>query len=115
MDQENGGGGGSGEGMDFMEQYTQGVSAVETILALDRLRQSVAVKELLRNSCGAGVRAAGSTAGSLSGGSVGAAAAAQSQQSQFMRKTVSVPNFSHVSVTLHHSNSIRKKSFFPLH
>lgn len=86
------------DGMDFMEQYTQGVSAVETILALDRLRQSVAVKELLRNGV---VRAA--TSATANNNPAAAAAAAptsssqQQQQSQFMRKTVSVPNFSHVS------------------
>lgn len=42
----------------------RGVSAVESILTLDRLRQSVAVKELL-----------------------------QAQGQPLMRKTVSVPNF----------------------
>ena len=47
------------------EKYTKGVSAVESILTLDRLRQSVAVKELL-----------------------------QAQGQPLMRKTASVPNFS---------------------
>lgn len=47
------------------EKYTRGVSAVESILTLDRLRQSVAVKELL-----------------------------QAQGQPLMRKTASVPNFS---------------------
>lgn len=51
------------------EKYTKGVSAVESILTLDRLRQSVAVKEL--------EQAHG--------------------QPLSMRKTVSVPNFSQVS------------------
>ena len=46
------------------EKYTRGVSAVESILTLDRLRQSVAVKELL-----------------------------QAQGQPLMRKTASVPNF----------------------
>ena len=32
------------DGETFIEKYTRGVSAVETILTLDRLRQSVAVK-----------------------------------------------------------------------
>lgn len=52
------------------EKYTRGVSAVESILTLDRLRQSVAVKELLQ---------------------------AQGRP-LMMRKTASVPNFSHVSI-----------------
>lgn len=52
----------------FSEKYTRGVSAVESILTLDRLRQSVAVKEL--------EQARG--------------------QPITMRKTASVPNFSQV-------------------
>lgn len=51
----------------FTEKYTRGVSAVESILTLDRLRQSVAIKELL-----------------------------QAQGQPLMRKTASVPNFSQV-------------------
>ncbi|PBC26092.1 Kinesin protein KIF13A [Apis cerana cerana] len=50
-----------------LEKYTRGVSAVESILTLDRLRQSVAVKELL-----------------------------QAQGQPLMRKTASVPNFSQI-------------------
>lgn len=53
----------------FLEKYTRGVSAVESILTLDRLRQSVAVKELL-----------------------------QARGQPLMRKTASVPNFSQVSL-----------------
>lgn len=53
----------------FLEKYTRGVSAVESILTLDRLRQSVAVKELL-----------------------------QAQGQPLMRKTASVPNFSQVRI-----------------
>jgi len=49
------------------EKYTRGVSAVESILTLDRLRQNVAVKELL-----------------------------QAQGQPLIRKTASVPNFSQV-------------------
>ncbi|KAF3424428.1 hypothetical protein E2986_04046 [Frieseomelitta varia] len=49
------------------EKYTRGVSAVESILTLDRLRQNVAVKELL-----------------------------QAQGQPLMRKTASVPNFSQI-------------------
>lgn len=52
------------------EKYTRGVSAVESILTLDRLRQSVAIKELEQSQ----------------------------SQSLSMRKTVSVPNFSQVCV-----------------
>jgi len=54
--------------LDPSEKYTRGVSAVESILTLDRLRQNVAVKEL-------------ETAHG---------------QPLSMRKTVSVPNFSQV-------------------
>ncbi|KAG5875309.1 hypothetical protein JTB14_022220 [Gonioctena quinquepunctata] len=53
------------DGETYIEKYTRGVSAVESILTLDRLRQSVAVKELL-----------------------------QARGEPLMRKTVSVPNFS---------------------
>lgn len=52
----------------LLEKYTRGVSAVESILTLDRLRQSVAIKELEQSH----------------------------GQSLSMRKTVSVPNFSQV-------------------
>lgn len=52
----------------LIEKYTRGVSAVESILTLDRLRQSVAIKELEQSH----------------------------GQSLSMRKTVSVPNFSQV-------------------
>lgn len=58
------------DGETYIEKYTKGVSAVESILTLDRLRQSVAVKEL-------------ETAHG---------------QPLSMRKTVSVPNFSQVIV-----------------
>lgn len=51
------------------EKYTRGVSAVESILVLDRLRQSVAVKEIEQT---------------------------HSKQQLSMRKTASVPNFSQV-------------------
>ncbi|XP_025837390.1 kinesin-like protein KIF13A isoform X2 [Agrilus planipennis] len=53
------------DGETYIEKYTKGVSAVESILTLDRLRQSVAVKELL-----------------------------QAKGQPLMRKTASVPNFS---------------------
>ncbi|KAL3290384.1 hypothetical protein HHI36_023724 [Cryptolaemus montrouzieri] len=53
-----------GDGESYIEKYTRGVSAVESILTLDRLRQNVAVKELL-----------------------------QAKGQPLMRKTASVPNF----------------------
>ncbi|XP_062524750.1 kinesin-like protein KIF13B isoform X2 [Bombyx mori] len=56
------------DGETYIEKYTRGVSAVESILTLDRLRQSVAVKEL--------EQARG--------------------QPIIMRKTASVPNFSQI-------------------
>ena len=52
----------------LLEKYTKGVTSVESILMLDRLRQSVAVKELLQTS-----------------------------GRPLMRKTASVPNFSQVA------------------
>lgn len=61
------------DGETYIEKYTKGVSAVESILTLDRLRQSVAVKEL-------------ETAHG---------------QPLSMRKTVSVPNFSQVRFVTH--------------
>ncbi|XP_069939378.1 kinesin-like protein KIF13A isoform X4 [Cherax quadricarinatus] len=54
------------DGETYIEKYTKGVTSVESILMLDRLRQNVAVKELL-----------------------------QSAGRPLMRKTASVPNFSH--------------------
>ncbi|XP_063899728.1 kinesin-like protein KIF13A isoform X6 [Helicoverpa armigera] len=60
------------DGETYIEKYTRGVSAVESILTLDRLRQSVAVKEL--------EQARG--------------------QPITMRKTASVPNFSQLSQAL---------------
>ena len=77
----------TGDGETFIEKYTRGVSAVETILTLDRLRQSVAVKELLSEKIKQ--QAPTPTVGlAHNGGSASA--------SQFMRKTVSVPNFTQV-------------------
>jgi hypothetical protein len=64
-----------GPGETFIERYSRGISAVDTILFLDRLRQSVAVKEALK------------------------AAGKQGLLSSSMRKTVSVPNFSSVLMT----------------
>jgi len=57
------------DGETYIEKYTRGVSAVEGILTLDRLRQSVAVKELLQSH-------------------------GQHLTLNSMRKTCSVPNFS---------------------
>ncbi|KAK7582634.1 hypothetical protein V9T40_014079 [Parthenolecanium corni] len=60
------------DGETYIEKYTKSVSAVESILTLDKLRQSVAVKERL-----------------LAQGSNNT-----SYQNVSMRKTASVPNFS---------------------
>ncbi|KAF8763626.1 Kinesin-like protein KIF13A like protein [Argiope bruennichi] len=54
------------DGESYIEKYTRGVSAVESLLMLDRLRQEVAVKELL------------------------------AAQGKPLRKTASVPNIAHV-------------------
>ncbi|CRK92708.1 CLUMA_CG006254, isoform A [Clunio marinus] len=59
----------SSDGETYIEKYTRGVSAVESILVLDRLRQSVAVKEI---------------------------ETIQNKQQMSMRKTASVPNFSQI-------------------
>ena len=72
------------DGETFIEKYTRGVSAVETILTLDRLRQSVAVKELIN-------------AKSKHLLPIGGQSTINNSNSPFMRKTVSVPNISHVS------------------
>lgn len=60
------------------EKYTKGVSAVESILTLDRLRQNVAIKELEQQLIGL----------------------QKQNSSTSMRKTCSVPNFSQVSLDL---------------
>ena len=65
----------SGGGETFIERYSRGISAVDTVLFLDRLRQSVAVKEALKVAGKQGLLAA------------------------TMRKTVSVPNFSSIALT----------------
>ena len=61
----------SADGETYMEKYTKSVGAVESILTLDRLRQNLAVKELLQSRVGA-----------------------KSSSSAQMRKTLSVPNLS---------------------
>lgn len=58
------------DGESYIEKYTKGVSAVESILALDKLRQEVAVKELLTAKNGP-----------------------SSAVNDAIRKTLSVPNF----------------------
>ena len=62
----------TGDGESFIEQYTRGAAAVQDLLQLDRVRQSVAVKEALA----AGVR--------------------QNDPIQSLRKTLSVPNIRQV-------------------
>lgn len=57
----------SEDGETYIEKYTKSVGAVESILTLDRLRQNLAVKELLQNQQGGKTSAA-------------------------MKKTLSVPN-----------------------
>jgi kinesin family protein 13 len=83
------------DGETFIEKYTRGVSAVETILTLDRLRQSVAVKELVNAKAKLLQSNLNSSLNSnlISNGNGNAT----TTTSQFMRKTVSVPNISHVS------------------
>ncbi|XP_064484970.1 kinesin-like protein KIF13A isoform X2 [Ornithodoros turicata] len=62
----SGGDAGTSDGESYIEKYSKGVSAVESILTLDRLRQEVAVKELL------------------------------AAQGRLLRKTASVPNIAQV-------------------
>ena len=59
----------SEDGETYIEKYTKSVGALESILTLDRLRQNLAVKELLQNQLGG-------------------------KSSSAMRKTLSVPNLS---------------------
>ena len=61
-----------GDGESFIEQYTRGAAAVQDLLQIDRMRQSVAVKEAL------------------------AAKMRQYDPIQSLRKTHSVPNIRHV-------------------
>ena len=66
----------AGDGETFIERYSKGVSAVETILLVDRLRQQVAVKEKL----------------------------SQGGKKEAIRKTMSVPNFVQMSQSLSFDN-----------
>ncbi|GAB6029696.1 Kinesin protein 1B [Chamberlinius hualienensis] len=73
----------SADGESYIEKYTRGVSAVESILTLDRLRQDVAIKELL------------------------------AAQGRPLRKTASVPNITHLFSKfddLHHAESLTDMS-----
>lgn len=56
------------DGETYIEKYTKSVGAVESILTLDRLRQNLAIKELLQHQSGG--------------------------KNASMRKTLSVPNLS---------------------
>ena len=85
------------DGETFIEKYTRGVSAVETILTLDRLRQSVAIKELI-NAKSKHLLASSSAMGQNSSNNNG--------NRPFMRKTVSVPNISHVSTHIVQCNNL---------
>ncbi|XP_059086221.1 kinesin-like protein KIF13A isoform X2 [Tigriopus californicus] len=83
------------DGESFIEKYTKGVSAVETILALDRLRQSVVVKELVQ------AKNAKSKLYVFNNNGL-----TWDTSTQHMRKTMSVPNFGNVS------NSVTLESTF---
>ena len=81
------------DGESYIEKYTKGVSAVESILALDRLRQEVAVKELLARK--------------------GKFNASANSKESYMRKTVSVPNMAQmafISPTIGGSSTKLEKS-----
>ncbi|XP_077537872.1 kinesin heavy chain 73 isoform X2 [Haemaphysalis longicornis] len=73
----SGGDGETSDGESYIEKYTRGVSAVESILTLDRLRQEVAVKELL------------------------------AAQGRLLRKTASVPNIAQVMRTTDAGSPLR--------
>lgn len=82
------------DGESYIERYTKSVSAVENLLQLERLRQEVAVRELLTKKAKFPVRsiAAGpGTPGTLNGGLLSASSEA------FLRKTVSVPNMANIA------------------
>lgn len=71
------------DGESYIEKYTRGVSAVESILTLDRLRQEVAVKELL------------------------------AAQGRLLRKTASVPNIAQVMRTSDAGSPLRSDEAAP--
>ncbi|KAH6926862.1 hypothetical protein HPB50_022631 [Hyalomma asiaticum] len=71
------------DGESYIEKYTRGVSAVESILTLDRLRQEVAVKELL------------------------------AAQGRLLRKTASVPNIAQVMRTSDAGSPLRPDEAAP--
>lgn len=75
------------DGETFIEKYTKGISAVETILALDRLRQSVVVRELVQAKRNKSILSFFKFDGEK-----------WDISSQHMRKTMSVPNFGNVSL-----------------
>ncbi|XP_070377982.1 kinesin-like protein KIF13A isoform X1 [Dermacentor albipictus] len=79
----SGGDGETGDGESYIEKYTRGVSAVESILTLDRLRQEVAVKELL------------------------------AAQGRLLRKTASVPNIAQVIRTADAGSPLRPDEVAP--
>ena len=82
----------------FLFTFFAGVSAVETILTLDRLRQSVAIKELIN-------------AKSKHLLPIGGQNNASNNNNPFMRKTVSVPNMSCVSIEITKMCKISMKKF----
>ena len=82
----------------FLFTFFAGVSAVETILTLDRLRQSVAIKELIN-------------AKSKHLLPMGGQNNASNNNNPFMRKTVSVPNMSCVSIEITKMCKISMKKF----
>ena len=84
------------DGESYIEKYTRGLSAVDTILHLDRLRQSVAVKEKLK---------------------LKTATPCSQQLPVNMRKTMSVPNFVQMSqsFSLDSLSSYQMKSSVSFH
>ncbi|CAG2119759.1 unnamed protein product, partial [Medioppia subpectinata] len=78
------------DGESYIEKYTKGVSAVESILSLDRLRQEVAAKELLARK------------GKFNTTSI--------SQEALIRKTASVPNMAQMAFLSPSMNTSLTKS-----
>jgi len=76
------------DGESYIERYSKSVSAVESVLALDRLRQEVAVREQLTKKAKYQVRPVHSSGA--------ASRSLLSAGSEALRKTVSVPNMANI-------------------
>lgn len=76
------------DGESYIERYTKSVSAVESVLALDRLRQEVAVRELLAKKAKLAMQTNTAATATLTHGTK----LSVTNSEAMLRKTVSVPN-----------------------